>query len=58
MNHADRRLFRHLLIVVLVKLVVLTILWWTFVREARVSVDPERAAARITAPATTQGQSK
>lgn len=58
MNHTDRRLLRHLVIAVLVKLAILTALWWLFVRDARVSVDTERAGARITAPAITQGHSK
>lgn len=58
MNHVDRHLLRHIVIAVLVKLLVLTALWWGFVRDARVSVDTESAAARITVSATTQGKSK
>lgn len=47
MSPADRRLLRHLLIAVAVKIVVLTLLWWVFIREARVPVDSERAAAHL-----------
>ncbi|HSQ71913.1 MAG TPA: hypothetical protein VLM87_05780 [Rubrivivax sp.] len=31
----------------LLKLVVLTALWWTFIRDVRVEVDTERAAAHV-----------
>ncbi|AGX86441.1 cytochrome oxidase putative small subunit CydP [Candidatus Symbiobacter mobilis] len=37
----DRSLLRKLVVAVLLKLVVLTILWWAFVRDHRVAVDPE-----------------
>lgn len=47
MSPADRRLLRHLLIAVAIKIVVLTLLWWVFIREARVPVDSERAAAHL-----------
>lgn len=48
------RLLRHLAIAVMVKLLVLTALWWLFIRDQRVPVDAERAAAAIVAdrPAT------
>lgn len=48
---ADRRLLRHLVIAVTVKLILLTAIWWGFVRAERVSVDSEAAAARISAGA-------
>ncbi len=41
------RLVRHLAIAVVLKLVVLTALWWAFVRDERVGIDIERAAAHI-----------
>ncbi len=43
------RLLRHLAIAVIVKLLVLTALWWLFIRDQRVPVDAERAAAAIVA---------
>jgi hypothetical protein len=45
----DRRLLRHLTVAVVLKLVVLAALWWAFVRDARVQVDADTAAARVTA---------
>lgn len=44
-----KRLARELWIVVLLKLVVLTGLWWAFVRDARVTVDPAAVARNFTA---------
>jgi len=54
MAHDDRRLLRHLVIAVLLKLALLVALWWAFVRESRVDIDADRAAARIGAPAAPQ----
>nr|WP_165908442.1 cytochrome oxidase putative small subunit CydP [Rubrivivax gelatinosus] len=39
----------------LVKLVLLAGLWWLFVRDARVDVDADTAALRVTAPAPAGG---
>lgn len=49
-----RLLLHHLIVVVIVKLLVLTAIWWVFIRDQRVPVDAERAAAAIVAdrPAT------
>jgi hypothetical protein len=47
MTRADRRLLQHLTLAVLVKLVLLTVLWALFVRDARVKVDPDLAARRL-----------
>jgi hypothetical protein len=47
MSLADRRLVRHLVIAVLVKLAALTALWWWFVRDIAVSVDADRAAIQM-----------
>lgn len=44
------RLLRHLALAIALKLVVLTVLWWAFVQDARVGVDVERAAAHLGAP--------
>lgn len=52
MKAAQDRLVRHLAIAVALKLVVLTALWWAFVRDERVGVDVDvdRAAAHMGAP--------
>ncbi|MDZ7590046.1 MAG: hypothetical protein U5L05_05005 [Rubrivivax sp.] len=42
----------HLAIAVALKLVVITALWSAFVRDARVEVGAEQAAAHIGAPTT------
>jgi hypothetical protein len=47
MKTAQDRLVRHLVIAVALKLVVLTGLWWAFVRDERVGVDADRAAAHL-----------
>lgn len=54
MTPDERRLKRHLTTAVVVKLLVLLALWWVFVRDQRVSVDPAQAAAHFgaAAPAT------
>jgi hypothetical protein len=44
-------LLRHLVIAVALKLAVLAGLWWAFVRDERVGIDVERAAAHLGAPA-------
>lgn len=58
MSPSDRRLLRHLLIAVLVKLVVLAGLWWMFVRDARISVDTERVVAQVIDAASSEGNEK
>ena len=45
------RLVRHLVMAVLVKLALLAGLWWFFVRDLRVPVDPGTAAAHLVTPA-------
>lgn len=40
-------LVRHLAVAVALKLAVLCALWWTFVRDERVGVDIDRAAAHL-----------
>lgn len=47
MTPSDRRLLRHLVVAVLVKLVALLVLWLLFVRDARVPVDADAAARRV-----------
>lgn len=58
MTQDERRLTRHLVIAVLIKLAVLVLLWWVFVRDARVSVGTEGVATRFSEPALTEGASK
>lgn len=50
MKATQDRLVRHLAIAIALKLVVLFWLWWAFVRDERVSVNVDRAAARLGAP--------
>jgi hypothetical protein len=47
MKATQDRLVRHLVIAVALKLVVLTGLWWAFVRDERLGVDADRAAAHL-----------
>ncbi|WP_167366696.1 MULTISPECIES: cytochrome oxidase putative small subunit CydP [Cupriavidus] len=55
MTPNDRRLLRHLLLAVAVKIAVLALLWWCFVADQRVAVDARRAADRLGPPPTAQG---
>ena len=59
MTHQDRRLLRHLLAAVAVKMAVLAGLWWCFVDGARMPDDadrmPQRTAAHLAADAVTPG---
>lgn len=47
MNLSDQGLLRHLVVVVLIKLILITTLWWVFIRESRVSVDTAAMAAQV-----------
>ena len=47
MTPDERRLVRHLVTAVLVKLAVLVGLWWGFVRDQRVEADTAQTAAHI-----------
>ncbi len=51
-NRTDRKLLRDLVVVVALKLIVLSVLWFAFVRDQGVSVDAGRAAAALTSPAS------
>ena len=57
MNFQDRSLVRKLATVLVIKLAVLTALWWFFVRDQRVPVDVDAAASQMLganpAPAST-----
>lgn len=50
MKAARDPLVRHLAIAVALKLAVLCALWWAFVRDERVGVDIDRAAAHLVVP--------
>ena len=47
MKPHDKTLLQKLAIALLVKLVLLTALWWGFVRDQRVAVDGDAAAAQL-----------
>lgn len=47
MTLSDKSLIRKLAVVLLVKLILLTGLWWAFVRDTRVAVDDQRQAERL-----------
>lgn len=47
MKSRQDALLRHLVIAVALKLAVLVMLWWAFVRDERVSVDVERTATHL-----------
>lgn len=55
MKSARDPLVRHLAIAVALKLAVLSALWWAFIRDERVGVDIDRAAAHLGAPGTPVG---
>ncbi len=44
---SDRRLVRELAALVALKLVLIGLLWWGFVRDARVEVTPASAAVEM-----------
>ena len=58
MTPAERRLLRQLTIAVMIKLVVLSALWWMFIRDVRVSVDGDSIADRISGTTSSQGAGK
>lgn len=59
MTNSDRRLLRHLVLAVAVKLLLLTLLWWGFVRDARVPVDTDAAGLHLgRAPSLSQGETR
>ncbi len=54
MNPTDRHLMREITLVVVIKLVLITALWWAFIRDAKVAVDPGAMAAQLVAPASSR----
>jgi hypothetical protein len=53
MNPIDRRLRRDIIAALVIKLALLATLWWLFVREAQVAVEPATVATHIASPAAT-----
>ena len=47
MKPQDKTLLQKLAIALLIKLVLLTALWWGFVRDQRIAVDGDAAAAQL-----------
>ncbi|MFW0885570.1 UNVERIFIED_CONTAM: hypothetical protein MKS84_02580 [Pseudomonas sp. JL1] len=58
MTISDKRLRRHLLTAVLIKLLVLAVLWWLFIQDFHVSVDSNAVSNRFGVPTSAQGASK
>lgn len=56
MSPDEHRLVRHLVWVVVIKLLALGGLWWAFVRDQRVSADAAAATQHLAAPALDQGE--
>ena len=57
MNPTDRRLVREITLVIVLKLILITALWWAFIHDAKVAVDPGAMAAQVVAPASTKQHS-
>ena len=57
MHPTDRRLVREITLVIVLKLILIIALWWAFVRDAKVPVDPGAMAAQVVAPASTKQHS-
>jgi hypothetical protein len=55
MTPDERRLTRHLVLAVAVKLALLAGLWWAFVGDFRVAVDADTAAAQLGSTPPTPG---
>ena len=54
MHPTDRRLVREITLVIILKLILITALWWAFIRDAKVAVDPGAMAAQVVAPASSK----
>jgi hypothetical protein len=52
----DITLAKKLVLVLLVKLTLLLVLWWGFVREQRVTVDADKVASQLLQGVPTQAQ--
>lgn len=56
MKMNDRRLLRNLALAILIKLLLLSALWWMFVRDQRVQVDAAAMTASFAGAADKQGE--
>ncbi len=56
MTRDERRLLQHLALAIGVKLVLLAALWWAFVRDERLPVGPDAAAAHLGASSSPAGE--
>ena len=54
MHPTDRRLVREITLVIVLKLILITALWWAFIRDAKVAVDPGAITAQVVAPASSK----
>ena len=52
MTLMERGLLRHLTLAIVIKLALISALWWAFIRDAKVAVDAGAMAAQVLAPAT------
>lgn len=52
----DRKLVRELVLIVVIKLILITALWWVFIREERLAVAPESVSSRFVPPASAKQQ--
>lgn len=48
MSPSDQQLLRRLAVAITIKLVLLTALWWLFIRDVRVHVESREMAQRVT----------
>jgi hypothetical protein len=60
MNFSNKYLVNKLALVLFLKITILMVLWWGFVRDQRVTVDDSGVAAQLLQPAlaSTQGTNK
>jgi hypothetical protein len=56
MNFSDQALVKKLAIVLVLKLAVLVVLWWFFVRDQRVVVDSSSVASQFSTPDSTSAK--
>jgi len=56
MKTSDKSLVTKLAIAVMVKLVVLTSLWWVFFHDQRVAVDAKQVSEQMLSPGVATGQ--
>ncbi len=47
MNPHNRHLSKEIVVILIVKLIAITALWWAFIRDARVDVDVAEAARHM-----------